>query len=85
MADEIDLLTVRQEKEMELLMAERASAPQEDPDEDERGNRYCLDCAEIIPAERVAAVRAVRCVSCATKRERFRKLASQPGGAVNRW
>jgi|AOMQ01.1.fsa_nt_gi DnaK suppressor protein len=66
----------------EVLARQReASVPQEEPDEDAEGRRYCLDCAEIIPQERVAAVQAVRCVTCAAKRERFAKLTKGRGGA----
>jgi DnaK suppressor protein len=48
--------------------------PSEAPDEDEQGNRYCLDCAEVIPPARVKAVAAVRCVHCAGNRERALKM-----------
>ena len=43
--------------------------PTEQPDEDEHG-RYCLDCGVDIPSLRIAAVNAVRCVRCQTKREK---------------
>jgi DnaK suppressor protein len=43
--------------------------PLEEPDEDDHG-RWCLDCAQIIPHPRVAAVNAVRCIHCQTKREK---------------
>jgi len=79
MADEADIATQQQEQEMRLALAQRASTRTEDPDEDEQGNRYCLDCGEIIPPERVRAVGAVRCVHCATKRERFSRVAKQRG------
>ncbi len=54
------------------------AVPQEDPDEDAQGNRFCLDCAETIPPARVQAVQAVRCVHCATIREKKRKMLGQP-------
>ncbi|WP_312283551.1 TraR/DksA C4-type zinc finger protein [Candidatus Igneacidithiobacillus taiwanensis] len=79
MADDVDITTQQQEQEMRMALAQRASTRMEDPDEDEEGNRYCLDCADIIPPERVQAVGAVRCVHCAGKRERYDRLAKQPG------
>ena len=66
---------------MRLEAQRRALQMQEDPDEDEQGNRYCLDCGDDIPPERVRAVNAVRCVACASKRERLAKLGRQHGGA----
>ena len=47
-------------------------APSEKPDEDDNGNRFCLDCGGKIPRKRVASVNAVRCVACAQFREKFR-------------
>ena len=55
----------------------------EPPDEDDQGNRYCLDCGEAIPQARVDAVQAVRCVGCAEVKERGRRLARMRGGRVN--
>ena len=83
LADISDIGTQNAEEQLALsLSAHRAAmTPTEDPDEDAQGNRYCLDCAEIIPQERVQAVRAVRCVACAGKREQFSKLARSRGGA----
>lgn len=60
-----------------------AACPQEEPDEDGQGNRYCLDCAEIIPSARVQAVRAVRCVDCTRKKERLSKKVS--GSDIRRY
>lgn len=76
MADEADVANRMQESEMRLAMAQRATARREAPDEDDQGNRYCLDCGEIIPQERVQAIDAVRCVYCAEKRERGSRLYS---------
>ena len=57
--------------------------PDESPDEDEAGNRFCLDCGEDIPPARVAAVGAVRCVECAGRIERWsRAFAPRDGGQV---
>ncbi|MDA8152881.1 MAG: hypothetical protein M0003_09250 [Acidithiobacillus sp.] len=83
MADEADVGAKNTEEHlMEALARQRAAlVPQEEPDEDAQGNRYCLDCADIIPSERVQAVEAVRCVTCAAKRERFTKLTQGRGGA----
>ena len=64
-----------------LARQREALMPQEEPDEDAEGHRYCLDCAERIPPERILTVQAVRCVTCATKRERFAKLTKGRGGA----
>ena len=83
LADEADVGAKNTEEHlMEALARQRAAlVPQEEPDEDAQGNRYCLDCADIIPSERVQAVEAVRCVTCAAKRERFIKLTQGRGGA----
>ena len=83
LADEADVGAKNTEEHlMEALARQRAAlVPQEEPDEDAQGNRYCLDCADIIPSERVQAVQAVRCVRCAAKRERFTKLTQGRGGA----
>ncbi|MEY2343224.1 TraR/DksA C4-type zinc finger protein [Acidithiobacillus sp. IBUN Pt1247-S3] len=82
MADEADIAGQMQEQEMALLMAQRAGSRTESADEDDAGNRYCLDCGEIIPPARVQAVQAVRCVHCSNKRERFSRLSAQRGGMM---
>lgn len=56
--------------------------PTETPDEDSEGNRFCLDCADRIPFERVQAVQAVRCVTCVGTREHRAKMANRPGGGA---
>ena len=58
-----------------------AQQSREAPDEDEQGNRFCLDCGEQIPPDRVAAVAAVRCVRCASRREKQGRIGRQKGGA----
>jgi RNA polymerase-binding transcription factor DksA len=69
--DEADIAAEVEEMERSLALQRlRASYGFEEPDEDEQGNRYCLDCGERIPAARVLAVQAVRCVDCASVRER---------------
>ncbi len=80
--DEADVAAALEEQQRESALAQlRASAPGEDPDEDEEGNRYCLDCGDTIPEARVRAVNAVRCVYCASVRERGnpRKMLSHRG------
>lgn len=53
----------------------------EAPDEDEEGNRFCLDCGDQIPAARLVIVPfAVRCVPCLSRKEQRRKLAESRGG-----
>ncbi|WP_051543196.1 TraR/DksA C4-type zinc finger protein [Thiothrix lacustris] len=49
----------------------------EEPDEDEMG-RYCLSCGVMIPAKRVAAVNAVRCIDCQTALEHHNKHHANP-------
>ncbi len=80
MADDADFAARLQEQEMRMALAQRSTTRPELPDEDGQGNRYCLDCADIIPRERVRIVGAVRCVHCAGKREQFSRLSRQPGG-----
>lgn len=79
MADEADIATEQSELEMAIFQAQRASTRSEQPDEDDAGNRYCLDCGDEIPAERVAAVQAVRCVYCAEIRERKSRFQGMRG------
>ncbi|MGK9451914.1 TraR/DksA C4-type zinc finger protein [Acidithiobacillus caldus] len=74
--DEADIAAELEQRYRELALARLRASPSEEPDEDANGNRFCLDCGESIPADRVAAVHAVRCVACATRRER---LARQRG------
>jgi len=80
--DEADVAAALEEQQRESALARlRASTPEEDLDEDEEGNRYCLDCGDTIPEARVRAVNAVRCVYCASARERGnpRKMLSHHG------
>lgn len=73
--DEADVAAVFEERAREAALAAQRAVVQESPDEDAQGNRYCLDCGERIPAARVQAVQAVRCVDCAGLRERARPRA----------
>lgn len=53
----------------------------EQPDIDENGVRYCLDCTTAIPEDRITAQpTAVRCVPCAAARERVMKQRLARGG-----
>lgn len=82
--DEADVAAEFEERaRADALVAQRAIV-QEDPDQDEQGNRYCLDCGEQIPAARVAAVNAVRCVDCARLRERG-KPRNKGGAGIRRF
>lgn len=62
--------------------ARRRLAPGEKPDEDDNGNRYCLDCGEGIPPARVESVNAVRCVACTAQREEAGKRQARQGISV---
>ena len=63
LADEADVGAKNTEEHlMEALARQRAaSVSHEEPDEDAQGNRYCLDCADIIPPERVHSALAFAC------------------------
>ncbi|WP_031574059.1 MULTISPECIES: TraR/DksA C4-type zinc finger protein [Acidithiobacillus] len=55
--------------------------PYEEPDEDDQGNRFCLECADKIPEERLLALpRAVRCVPCAERLEAMQRSFRRGGG-----
>ncbi len=71
-SDPNDLASDLEEAQRQQAIALARMAPAEEPDEDD-AHRYCLDCGEIIPPARVAAVQAVRCVSCAQRRELRKK------------
>lgn len=66
----------------QALAAHRArQAPREAPDEDDEGNRYCLDCGDEIPRNRIlAAPHAVRCVKCESRRENRDAISRGRGG-----
>nr|WP_158161713.1 TraR/DksA C4-type zinc finger protein [Vibrio mimicus] len=72
-----DLFDKAQERDQEFLAlalnnhhAARRNMIQEQPDEDEEGNRYCLSCGSEIPKKRIEAQpEAVRCVSCQSRKE----------------
>ncbi|MGK9452695.1 TraR/DksA C4-type zinc finger protein [Acidithiobacillus caldus] len=71
--DEGDIASQFEEAERAAAISRLRQGLQEDPDEDDQGNRYCLDCGEIIPPARVQAVQAVRCVDCASLLERGKR------------
>jgi len=77
--DMADIAAEYEQRDRDLALARRRAVPMEDPDEDSNGNRYCLDCGEIIPKARVAAVMAVRCVDCAGHRERMQRIQGMGG------
>jgi RNA polymerase-binding transcription factor DksA len=61
--DEADFASEMEERERRCAIQRlRAASGLEEPDEDAQGNRYCLDCGEKIPAARVLAAQALRCV-----------------------
>lgn len=88
LADPIDRATRQEEEDRAQAIAAQLRSIQstETPDEDADGVRYCLDCGDVIPPERIVAVRealrieVVRCVRHAALRERQQQLRSQPGG-----
>ena len=84
-ADPLDQASKRELQQIKAVLdAQRTDlANRETPDEDDAGNRYCLDCAETINPERVAAVDAVRCVACASVRERQAGRKWSKGGALH--
>ena len=82
MPDIADASTAMEELERSSLITAHNARRQntEPPDEDADGNRFCLDCGEVIPQERVIAANAVRCIDCAQCLERLaNKFAAQAG------
>ncbi len=78
-ASATEALFLQQAKIRHALLAQQARM--EPPDEDAQGNRFCLDCGDQIPSERIAIVPfAVRCVPCLSRKEQKRKLHDQIGG-----
>ena len=70
MSDVFDKAQELEESFREKAIAHQLNRAQENPDEDEFGNRYCLSCGGIVPPERVKAhPAAVRCVSCQSRKE----------------
>lgn len=78
-----DIAAEYEQRDRDMALARRRAVPMEEPDEDGNGNRYCLDCGEIIPKARVAAVMAVRCVDCAGHREKLLRIHGAIGSPAN--
>lgn len=57
----------------------------EEPDVDENGVRYCLDCGDVIPPERIAVAipSPVRCVSCQSVIESRRRRNMPSSGIIS--
>jgi phage/conjugal plasmid C-4 type zinc finger TraR family protein len=81
--DMADIAAEYEQRDRDLALARRRAAPIEEPDEDSNVNRYCLDCGDIIPKARVAAVMAVRCVDCASHREKMLRIHGAVGSPAN--
>ncbi|WP_243032997.1 TraR/DksA C4-type zinc finger protein [Vibrio cincinnatiensis] len=72
MTDQFDKAQeAEQEFREKALENQRALMQCEMPDEDEDGNRYCLNCGIEIPQARLEVQpQAVRCVRCQSRKER---------------
>lgn len=71
MIDLFDRAQELEQKTRDMAIAHVVNRPNETPDEDADGNRFCLRCGEQISAERLnAAPNAVRCVPCQSVQER---------------
>lgn len=69
-ADPVDIAGEREQQDRDNATANHLNRRQEAPDQDESGNRFCLDCGDQINPQRVASINAVRCVDCAGLREK---------------
>ncbi len=70
MTDIIDRAAELEQMNRDLALQENERRSYEPPDEDANG-RYCLDCSEQIPDERIIRIPwAVRCVECQQLHER---------------
>lgn len=47
--DIADVAAVYEERDRNIALANMRQGPVETPDEDNKGNRYCLDCGDTIP------------------------------------
>ncbi|HAS6672760.1 TraR/DksA C4-type zinc finger protein [Vibrio parahaemolyticus] len=71
MTDQFDRAQELETLYRNAAISNRPVQAEEQPDEDEHGNRYCLSCGCVIPPKRVKALStAVRCVSCQSRKER---------------
>ncbi|EOA9033308.1 TraR/DksA C4-type zinc finger protein [Vibrio harveyi] len=70
MSDMVDRAQLEEIEFREIAIAHHVTRPQEQPDDDELGNRHCLNCGDLVPQERIAAYpAAVYCVSCQSRKE----------------
>ncbi len=69
-----DACQLEQEQRDRALLQRMHNKVTETPDQDAAGNRYCLDCGEQIPRERLSAEpSATRCVGCQACVEKARR------------
>ena len=74
MTDLFDRAQQQEQEFRERAIAKARRHQQEQPDQDERGNRFCLSCGDQIASERLQAEPdAVRCVPCQSRVERAGK------------
>jgi DnaK suppressor protein len=74
MTDLFDRAQQQEQEFRERAIANARHHRQEQPDQDEHGNRFCLSCGEQIAAARLQAEPdAVRCVPCQCRVERAGK------------
>jgi DnaK suppressor protein len=60
----------QQQRDLSINAALQSGIETEQPDEDEDGTRYCIDCGTVIPKERLAVrPESVRCVDCKQLKE----------------
>ncbi len=80
--DDADMALPLQEEFLNrgIALSQKSLQRTEEPDEDENGNRFCLDCGQEIPPARVQILDAVRCTHCASRKERIARLYA--GGVV---
>ncbi|MEH8118448.1 TraR/DksA C4-type zinc finger protein [Aeromonas allosaccharophila] len=71
MTDLFDRAQQQEQEFRERAIAQARRHQQEQPDQDEHGNRFCLNCGEQIASERLQAEpAAVRCVPCQSRNEK---------------
>jgi len=69
MSGAFDAASKLEQRERDTAIAAHRNRHIEKPDQDDDGNRFCLDCADQIPGQRIESVNAVRCVDCQGVRE----------------
>lgn len=73
MADEGDLSSDIEEQYNARALRQHAGRQKERPEYDDDGGKICIDCSDVIPAERAKLDFVVRCIYCQDeedKRER---------------